>query len=435
MGVVYEALQRSLGRRVALKVLPLAGMLDERRLRRFHNEAHAAAALQHPHIVPVFGVGCERGVHYYAMQLVHGISLAEVLQRLRKQMDVGYSMLDVGSHQASNIQHPASNIQHQASSLDTRPNAALSTIPATGSHEYFRTVVQLGIQAAEALAYAHREGVIHRDIKPSNLLLDDHGKLWITDFGLARMQTDGELTLTGDLLGTLRYMSPEQLTGNKVVDQRTDVYSLGLTLYELLVQQPAFAGVERDQLVRRILHEQPTAPRKLDPTIPVDLETIVLRATAADREARYPSAEALADDLRRFTERKPILARRSTRFQRLRYWARRNPTLAATSALLLLTMAALSIGGPLVAWREATMVREYRRQLDIADLNVAYQAWYEGNVNQVADVLRRHPPDQDSADQRSFAWRYLRSQYDRSQSNIIAHHTGSLNSVAFSPYG
>jgi tetratricopeptide (TPR) repeat protein len=209
--------------------------------------------------------------------------------------------------------------------------AALSTLPAAGSREYFRAIAQLGIQAAEALAYAHREGVIHRDVKPSNLLLDERGKLWVTDFGLARMQADGGLTLTGDVLGTLRYMSPEQLADNKVVDHRTDVYSLGLTLYEALAGAPAFANAPREQLAPKILSEDPAPLRKLRPSIPVDLETIILRATAKDREARYQSADALAADLNRFVDRKPILARRPTRWQHVRYWARRNPLLAGLS--------------------------------------------------------------------------------------------------------
>jgi WD40 repeat protein/serine/threonine protein kinase len=428
MGVVYEAMQRSLGRRVALKVLPLAGMLDERRLRRFQNEAHAAAALQHPHIVPVFGVGCERGVHYYAMQLIQGVSLAEVLHQLRKTSVVS-SQLSVEKTVGSG----ATN--NERLTTDTRPHTALSTIPSPGSREYFRTVARLGIQAAEALAYAHREGVVHRDVKPSNLLIDESGKLWVTDFGLARMHAGGELTLSGDVLGTLRYMSPEQLTDNKVVDQRTDVYSLGLTLYEMLVGRPAFADVPREQLAQKILSEDPRPPRTADASIPIDLETIILRATVKDRDVRYQSAADLAADLARFVECKPILARRPTRVQRIRYWARRNVSLAATLLLLFVAMAALSIGGPIMAWREAAMVREYRRQLDIADLNVAYQAWYEGNVNQVEDVLARHTPAEDHADQRSFAWRYLRSMYERSQSNIIARHNGAVKCVAVSPDG
>ena len=429
MGVVYEALQRSLGRRVALKVLPLAGMLDERRLRRFQNEAHAAAALQHPHIVPVYGVGCERGVHYYAMQLIQGVSLAEVVVQLRIS-DRGLRI-----EASCNITSNQSAIRNSQSEIATRPHAALSTLKTERPGEYFRTVARLGIQAAEALAYAHREGVIHRDIKPSNLLIDESGKLWIADFGLARVHAGGELTLSGDLLGTLRYMSPEQLTDNKVVDQRTDVYSLGLTLYEMLVGGVAFADVPRELLAQKILSEDPRPPRSADASIPLDLETIILRATAKDRDARYQSAEDLAAELTRFLDCKPILARRPTRVQRLRYWGRRNRALATTLGLLLVTMSVLSVGGPLMAWRQAAMAREYRRQLDIADLNVAYQAWYEGNVNQVEDVLRRHTPEQDSADQRSFAWRYLRALYERSQSNIIARHQGAVSSVAVSPDG
>jgi serine/threonine protein kinase len=217
MGVVYEAEQVSLNRRVALKVLPLAATMDPRQLERFRHEARAAGLLHHPHIVPVYGVGCERGVHYYAMQLIEGCSLAAVIEGRR------------GSEPASGPEPAA------AGRAQTRPLAGPGTVPSRRAQQPFRRVAELVSQVADALEYAHAMGVVHRDVKPANLLLDAGGNVWVTDFGLARLGESSGLTISGDLLGTLRYMSPEQaLARHALVDHRTDVYSLGATLYELL---------------------------------------------------------------------------------------------------------------------------------------------------------------------------------------------------------
>ena len=230
MGVVYEAEQLSLGRRVALKVLPFAAMLDKQQLARFKNEARAAATLDHPNIVAIYSVGVERGVHYYAMQLIEGQSLAQVIGQ---QLRMPESPLPLG-REAGEARSPtkldADNRHQPSRSARDRPLhttiAALSTLPDFDSREYFRTVARLGIQAAEALDHAHQNGILHRDIKPANLLVDDAGKLWITDFGLARIEADAGMTMTGDLLGTLRYMSPEQALAKRVVvDHRSDIYS------------------------------------------------------------------------------------------------------------------------------------------------------------------------------------------------------------------
>jgi serine/threonine protein kinase len=294
MGIVYEAEQVSLGRRVALKVLPFAAALDARQLQRFKNEAQAAAHLHHQHIVPVYAVGCERGVHYYAMQLIDGQSLAQVIADLRLQI------ADCQS-------------KEQSANDRTPPVAGLPTERSTRDASYVRAVARLGIQAAEALGYAHQQGIVHRDIKPANLLVDGRGNLWITDFGLAQCRGDTRLTMTGDVLGTLRYMSPEQaLARQGPVDERTDIYSLGATLYELLTLRPTFPGGSREELLQQIALEEPQPPGRVNKAVPADLETVLLKALAKNPEERYATAQELADDLERFLKDMPVLARRPT---------------------------------------------------------------------------------------------------------------------------
>jgi len=356
MGVVYEAEQMSLGRRVALKVLPFASVLDSRQLQRFKNEAQAAASLHHTHIVPVYSVGCERGVHYYAMQYIEGQTLAEAIGELRIA-DCG---LQIDKDGPSTIADNP-NSEFRNSQFPTQPIAGLSTSRGASSQEFFRSVARLGVEVAEALDYAHQQGVVHRDVKPMNLILDEHGEPWIADFGLARIAGSGaSLTLTGDLLGTLRYMSPEQASAERAItDHRTDIYSLGVTLYELLTLEPAFAAGSRDELLRRIASEEPRPPRRLNSAVPLELETIVLKAMAKQPSNRYATAQALADDLGRYLLDQPILARRPTSLERLRKWSRRHKSLVAsvsisTLATLLLAVVALAIS-------YVTITREQKR--------------------------------------------------------------------------
>ena len=244
MGIVYDAEQISLRRRVALKVLPFAATMDPRQLQRFHHEAQAAALLHHPNIVPVYFVGCERGVHFYAMQLIEGASLADALaaRRARHHVAAPHTPEATASYHLAPEAHAAQGAHHaheapgahraqEAHAAPTAPLAALSTEPGRRGREYCRRAAELAAQAADALEYAHSMGVVHRDVKPANLLLDARGHLWVTDFGLARLGQDTNLTVSGDLLGTLRYMSPEQaLARHGLVDHRTDVYSLGATV-------------------------------------------------------------------------------------------------------------------------------------------------------------------------------------------------------------
>jgi serine/threonine protein kinase/Flp pilus assembly protein TadD len=353
MGIVYEAEQVSLGRRVALKVLPLAGAMDPRHLQRFNIEAQAAAQLHHMSIVPVHYVGCERGVHFYAMQFIEGQSLADLIAALRGRASGVASAPRAESPEKTTAYAPADGAPESPPALgaltrprspETAPVAAFSTIRSTTAAAYFRTVAELGIQAAEALDFAHQHGIVHRDVKPANLLVDAESRLWVTDFGLAQVQGDARMTMTGDLVGTLRYMSPEQALAKRVdVDHRTDIYSLGATLYELLTLEPAFTGADRQELLRQIAFEEPRPPRRLKRPIPAELETIVLKALEKNPTDRYGTAKEVAEDLRRFLEDEPIRARRPTWAQVARKWARRHrPLVASMLAALVMGLAVLA---------------------------------------------------------------------------------------------
>jgi len=350
MGVVYEAVQLSLGRRVALKVLPFAAALDSRQLQRFKNEAQAAAHLHHPHIVPVYAVGCERGVHFYAMQLIDGQNLAMLIDARRGETGRNHR---TGSELTGPIR-PVTPVPETVANAATQASTLKSNRPAS----FHRTSAKLIAQAAEALDYAHQNGVVHRDIKPANLLIDVSGNLWITDFGLALFHTDAGLTQSGDLLGTLRYMSPEQAGGPRgLIDHRTDVYSLGATLYELLTLGPIFDGTDRQTLLNQIIREEPNSPRQLDRTIPLDLETIVLKAIGKHPSERYASARELADDLNRFLRDEPIRARRTTPIQRVRKWFRRHPSVPVAAGILLFLLTGASLVSMLLISREQEKTR------------------------------------------------------------------------------
>lgn len=348
MGVVYEAEQLSLGRRVALKVLPFATVLDSRHLQRFKNEARAAATLDHPHIVHVHSVGQERGVHYYAMQLIDGQSLAELLTELQQAISPqasGTPTVTMRSPLGARDGSPVSRDTEQNSLPTHTPASSCKRSTAWSGHgrDYYRQVARWGIQAAEALEHAHQLGIVHRDIKPSNLLVNAEGHLWVTDFGLAMTQADAGLTMTGELLGTLRYMSPEQALGRRsVVDQRSDVYSLGITLYELLSLRPAFEHTNRAELLRRIEQHDPAPLRQVIRSIPTELDTIVFKAITKDPDSRYVTALDLADDLRRYLENQPIRARTPTWCDRAVKWSRRNKgPLAAASIVLIVLLAGI----------------------------------------------------------------------------------------------
>lgn len=342
MGTVFEAEQISMGRLVALKVLPFAAIVDANSLQRFRNEVRAAAALNHPNIVPVYSVGEERGVHFYAMQLIRGRTLADLISELRADR--------------APSSRPLADEARIDSAVSTQ--ARLSTVvDSRRDTEVYRSAATLGIQAAQALQHAHDQGVLHRDIKPSNLLLDSAGQLFIVDFGLARIEADAGLTMTGDLLGTLRYMPPEQALAKRVViDHRADIYSLGISLYELLALQPAFSEKDRSELLKQIAFDEPMPLRKLDRQIPADLDTIVHKAVAKNPADRYQSCQQFADDLGAFLENRPINAKPPTYATRTAKWSQRHWKVltAAASMLLVIALGSLVSTVALLAERRHT---------------------------------------------------------------------------------
>ena len=349
MGVVFEAEQESLGRRVAVKVLPRQVLLDEKNLKRFEREARIAANLHHTNIVEVFGVGEQDGFHYYVMQYIRGVGLDAVIPLLAKLVCRHGAPGSDPAPQSAPASATSAASEHPIAEAAVRPlvggEAGLRPDGRPGPH-YWQSVARIGLQAADALNYAHGQGVLHRDIKPANLLLDPQGTVWLADFGLAKAAQSDDISLSSDLVGTMRYMAPEQFRGH--TDHRSDIYSLGLTLYELLTLRSAYEETDHSRLIQRITQGPPPAPRGANREIPRDLETIILKAVSHDVSQRYQSAEAMADDLRCFLEDRPIRARPVGPAERLGRWCRRNKRLASLTAttLFLLVMVAVvaSIG-------------------------------------------------------------------------------------------
>ncbi|SIO62611.1 WD40 repeat [Singulisphaera sp. GP187] len=486
MGVVYEAIQSSLNRSVALKVLPVAAASDPRQFERFQLEARAAACLRHPHIVPVFGVGCEDEVPYYAMQFIEGRSLAEILLALRRVE--GLAVPDGDRHNSgpdalalalatdlTRLSHvfsaPKAPVTGAPKSDSPGTAPALPDPTATRCRSYPWTIAGLGLQVAEALEHAHENRVIHRDIKPGNLLLDGRGHVWVSDFGLARFLGDARLTLSGDLMGTLRYMSPEQALGRHVViDGRTDVYSLGVTLYELLTLRAAFEGSDRADILQALVRGEPTAPRRLNAAIPRDLETIVLKAMAREPADRYQSARDLAADLTRFLDGRPVTARRPSLVDRTAKLAARNRGVVVAVTLLSALVLIGLVGG--LAWSN-NWLRRHNEQLSLAQnrssqlarkaeghridaehqrdlaerrrwfaerhfhgaqLRLAGEALDNGRFERAQDILHDLEPSPGGTDTRDFAWHSLWRLACRTVEPMYGHDRG-ISALAISPDG
>ncbi len=420
MGVVYEAIQRSLNRHVALKVISGSISGNAKHNARFRREAEAAASLHHTNIVPIYGIGEDQGLQYYAMQLIDGVTLHDVIECLRNDTigtthsgEAARRMLSKSTTETiasvTNATSTTNASARAASQLNTAPREAetielmaaspneptmvapvdIIQAPITDSaqgttsqrltREYFRNVARTIANVANALHYAHHQRVLHRDIKPANLLLDREGTIWVTDFGLARRTDLDAETQTGEILGTLRYMAPEQIAGSG--DSRVDIYSLGLTLFELLTLKPAIESPksrlldpERNSILR--------SPRSIQPNIPADLQTITLKACAYDTKDRYQHARELEEDLRRFLEDRPILAKRSTRTELLMRWARRNPAIATLAAATLSLL--ILIAGLLGIWnrQQQRSIREIGTQFERAETNLAEKTQALAKVEQ-----------------------------------------------------
>jgi serine/threonine-protein kinase len=384
MGLVYEAEQQALGRRVALKVLPKTIAGDGSAQVRFQREAKAAARMHHTNIVPVFDVGQDGDYLYYAMQLIHGQGLDLViadLKRLRAQSGATPAVpawaaersiaasLAAGQFERENLApegeaDPKATAAYEGSAPSSAVLPGQSDISTATSNRgaYFRSVAQIGVQTASALSYAHGRGIIHRDIKPGNLILDTTGNVWVTDFGLAKTG-DSVMTHTGDILGTVRYMAPERFRGQ--CDVRADVYALGMTLYELVTLKDAYASGDRFKLIELIRETEAASPRSLDPRVPRDLETIVMKAIDKDPRRRYQSADEMAEDLQRFVNDEPIEARRLGTVERFTRWCRHHPAVAGLIAAVLLLMAA---GTAVSSWQAVVATRA---RADLAAKNAA----------------------------------------------------------------
>jgi WD40 repeat protein/predicted Ser/Thr protein kinase len=358
MGIVYRARQVSLNRIVAVKVLISGLLASPEFVQRFRAEAAAAASLQHPNIVAIHEVGFREGQHFFAMDYVLGRSLAELTR-----------------------------------------DGPLAARRAAG---YVKTI-------AGAIHYAHERGILHRDLKPANVLIDENDQPRVTDFGLAKdLHKHTDLTLSGQVLGSPSYMSPEQAGARRgLVGRRSDVYSLGAILYHLLTARAPFLGDTIAKTLYQVQNDEAVSPRLLNGGVPPDLATICLKCLEKDPERRYATAEALAEDLDRFLERKPILARPVGRPEKLWRWCRRNPVPAALTALVTLVFLAGFVG---VAWegQKARMARDLaQRRLSAAQMNQAFRAWDAGNLNVARALLNSPRPQRGAEDQRGVDWRWL----------------------------
>jgi WD40 repeat protein len=404
VGVVYRARQLSLGRDVALKLM-LGGRFASPRMReRFRLEAETAGRLQHPHIAHIHDHGEVDGLPYLVEELVRGGTLAERIHAHRH---------------------------------DPREAARL-----------VETI-------AEAVHYAHQNGVVHRDLKPSNVLLTDSGQPKITDFGLAKvLDTDSVLTRSGEMPGTPKYMAPEQVSQG-MIGPATDVYGLGAILFELLTGQPPFASASLTELYRQILHEPPRVRKDPQRKLPSDLLAIALKCLEKDPRRRYASAAALARDLRRFLEGRTTEARPLSAFLKTSRWMRRRPAAAALMAILGATAVAAIV---VVVWHSHQMgvalsiaqarrqealaaqrqslahQRTIRRQLYAADLPQAYREWQRGQVSSALARLNRHVPRDGDEDLRGFAWRHL-WQLCHNEDLRLTGHVGPVFTAEFSPDG
>lgn len=335
-GSVYLAEDQHLRRRVAIKVLTRMAAAGDDVLRRFRREAETASRLDHPGICAVYEFGMDGPTPFIVMRYVEGESLAARIARA--QAAAGEAATDVGPLP----------VHDAPGDPERRPGSA----PDRPSRQAVNTTVQIIEKTARALHAAHEHGIVHRDIKPGNIVVTPDGEPVILDFGLARDLEDrgGSLTESGDIFGTLPYMAPEQVAGQRErIDRRSDVFGLGVTLFEALTFRRPFDRPTHEALLRAIRLEAPPDPRSFNPAIPPDLRIVLETALAKEPERRYRTALDLAEDLRRVRSLEPISARPAGPILRLRRWSQRNPVLAASLAVSLLLAAG---GGSVFLARE-----------------------------------------------------------------------------------
>ncbi len=335
MGAVFEAWSPKRKSKVAVKVLSQHIGTSENAVLRFQRESKAAAGLHHPHITPIYSQGEQHGVHYYSMELIDGPSLHETICDTITEQDSQAVVTDP-TETVVLERSPA-----KGKATTARDSATTKTSqPEYGTTEFYQFVARHIAMVADALDYAHRHGVIHRDIKPHNLMFGSDQRLRITDFGLARISEEPGVTVTGEILGSPLYMSPEQVTFKPdELDHRTDVYSLGATLYEWLALKPPYPGETRERVITMIMNSEPMLLRMHQPSVPVDLETICLKAIARDRDKRYRHAADFRDDLLRFLDNRPIMARRANFGERLtKFWQRHQLAVTSSAAIFILVI-------------------------------------------------------------------------------------------------
>jgi eukaryotic-like serine/threonine-protein kinase len=385
MGVVYRARQLALGREVAIKFLLHGVLAGDHAIARFRAEAEAVARLRHPHIVTVYEVGEERGRQFLSMELVRGRTLVE---RLRE-----------------------------------------GPLPARQAASCLKKV-------AEALHYAHSRGVLHRDLKPDNVLMDEHDEPRVTDFGLAKLaDTQAGITLSGHVLGTPAYLSPEQAGAGSSLDQRSDVYSLGATLYHLITGRPPFVGESPAQILRQVVESDPVMPRLLNPALPRDLETICMKCVAKEPERRFASAMEFAEDLGRYLIDEPIRARPAGSVERTWRWCRRRPALAVALAGIMILLAGIAVVSNHAAQRIEGLRLDALKQLYASDMRLAEQAIAESKFGAAAELLERHRPEPGDPDLRGFEWRYFNDCCRSEEAAALERHPAQVQRAAFSPDG
>ncbi|HZR19235.1 MAG TPA: protein kinase [Verrucomicrobiae bacterium] len=406
MGVVYRARQASLDRVVAIKLLPFGGLGGKDAALRLRAEAVAAGSLRHPNIVAIHEVGLQDGQHFIAMDYVAGSSLARVLR-----------------------------------------DGPISA----------RRAATLVRQVALAVAHAHEHGIIHRDLKPSNILLDAaEDQPRVTDFGLAKnLRSDTQLTLTGQTLGSPNYIPPEQIRGSRLqecpssdpevaagqyvkpaeprgkVSFASDVYSLGAILYHAVTGRPPFMGDDIAAVLHQVVQDEPVPPRRLNPSVPIDLETICLKCLEKQSTRRYATARELAEELARFLDDEPIHVRPATQPERVWRWCRKNATVATLAAATLLLLLTVAIGGPLAAFRINGQRRQAELRAYTADMNVVHQAYEDGKLPRARRLLRSYVPPPGGRDLRGVEWRFL-ANLCRDQSLLTLNVPGDVGCLAFS---